>query len=79
MKTRNGFVSNSSSSSFLISKSDIPKESLPKLVKWMEEHCDYILENDVAIFGEYGEHFIYYEYIFNEFGIKSDKIKHTGC
>jgi hypothetical protein len=40
MKVRKGFVSNSSSSSFVICKKNLTKEQIRKIQKWLEESND---------------------------------------
>ena len=70
MKTRNGFVSNSSSSSFIIAKRDLKSDQIEKIQHPPVDHgmdgsgkfTDYLtlLENEVALAGyaESGIHWI---------------------
>lgn len=42
MKTRNGFVSNSSSSSFVLKKSDLTDEQIRKIKEWKTEGLSFV-------------------------------------
>jgi hypothetical protein len=50
MKIRNGFVSNSSSSSFVINKAQLTPEQIEKILNYKNEHY-YIQDVSFVIFG----------------------------
>lgn len=50
MKTRNGFVSNSSSSSFIIYRKLLTKDNLKKINEWWTANADNIYDDDGAGF-----------------------------
>ena len=81
MKIRNGFVSNSSSSSFLISKRNLSDEQ----INGIYNHEEYSGEADAWSVSEQGNAYIFvstfmdnfdmYEYLTEELNIDKNKIK----
>lgn len=54
MKTRNGFVSNSSSSSFLIlGMQGLPSAEVQEVLEGLREDGDFIIDEDYGVCGEY--------------------------
>ena len=85
MKTRNGFVSNSSSSSFTIRLEDITAKQLVeiqnhgKLANVEERNQWYINTTDNRVCGDtHMDNFSMYEYLCDELGINPDSIKWSG-
>ncbi len=64
MKIRSGFVSNSSSSSFVLSKKELSKDQLLKIEEWVGDHNDHssdgqLYETKNFIFGQLDNDFLY--------------------
>jgi hypothetical protein len=48
MKSRNGFVSNSSSSSFVLYKEGMTEKQIESIRRWVEEIGAYSGDNDIS-------------------------------
>jgi hypothetical protein len=69
MKTRPGFVSNSSSSSFVLLKSDMTELQILQMKEWITEYHNknydegYPIEGKKCFYGEVSNHSMMYEFL----------------
>lgn len=74
MKIRNGFVSNSSSSSFILHKSEVTNEQWKNLLKELQNLKEELSNDEVLIIDEWGESGRTFDYCGNYLIIETNRV-----